>query len=220
MVVRDPGPPGFAAASDAAEPPSTSTVTSWSKEAAGPCPPSLHSGREEEERVVRGGARPSGVGYSASASSAARTPQLFTSHRPELGPVATPSVRGGRRACSSFWAAAWLAEVRVLIAREGEMGPGRQPVVPAAEDGGDSGLEPSIQRPWRWTGVEGWGGLSRGCPGRERKGGAGPTGFCQLGVRELAGAEITPALEPCERGAGGASGYSEGLAGGGEGVQG
>lgn len=104
-----------------------------------------------------GGARPSGVGYRESASSAARAPQLFTSHRPELGPVATPSVRGGRRACSSFWAAAWLAEVRVLIAREGEMGPGRQPVVPAAEDGGDSGLEPSIQRPWRWTGVEGRG---------------------------------------------------------------
>lgn len=157
MVVRDPGPPGFAAAAaDAAEPPSTSTVTSWSKEAAGPCPPSLHSGREEEERVVQG-ARPSGAGYSESASSAARAPQLFTSHRPELGPVATPSVRGGRRACSSFWAAAWLAEVRVLIAREREMGPGRQPVVPAAEDGGDSGLEPSIQRPWRWTGVEGRG---------------------------------------------------------------
>lgn len=59
MVVRDPGPPGFAAAAaDAAEPPSTSTVTSWSKEAAGPCPPSLHSGREEEERVVRGARGP------------------------------------------------------------------------------------------------------------------------------------------------------------------
>lgn len=37
------------------------------------------------------------------------------------------------------------------------MGPGRQPVVPAAEDGGDSGLESSIQWPWWWTGVEGRG---------------------------------------------------------------
>lgn len=66
----------------------------------------------------------------------------------------------------------------------------------------------------------GTGGLSWGCPGRQRRGGAGPTGFCQLGVRERAGAEITPALEPRERGAGGASGYSEGLAGGREGVRG
>lgn len=50
------------------------------------------------------------------------------------------------------------------------MGPGRQPVVPAAEDGGDLGLEPSIQRPWRWTG---WrdGGPEPGLPWeREERG--------------------------------------------------
>lgn len=123
----------------------------------GPARRACTQAARRKSRWSGAGARPSGVGYGESASSAARAPQLFTSHRPELGPVTTPSVRGGLRACSSFWAATWLAEVWVLITQEGEMDPGRQPVVPAAEDGGDSGLEPSIQRPWRWMGVEGRG---------------------------------------------------------------
>lgn len=106
MVVRDPGPPGFAAAADAAEPPSTSTVTSWSKEAAGPCPPSLHSGREEEERVVRGGAR--GPAESATVSQPPQRPahpsfsrltgqNSVRSPRPVSGEAAERAVHSGQR---------------------------------------------------------------------------------------------------------------------------
>lgn len=190
-VVQGPGPPGLAAASDAAQQPSISTVTSWSKVAAGPCPPCPHTGHEEEARVVRGGTRPGGVGSGESASSVVCTTQLFPSHRPEhrqaqfrgrldrVRCILGSGVTSSRLASVSERRGNGPGEVaRGLCCRRWwGHGPGAIRSAAVAANGR--------------SGCGGKGGLGRSCPGREEAGGR-PAGFCELGAREWEDAEITP----------------------------
>lgn len=89
-------------------------------------------------------------------------------------------------------------------------------MVSAAEDGGDTGLEPSVRRPWRpmgALGAEGRGAWAGAAPG-ERKREEGQQDFVSWarGSGRMQRSHLV--LEPRERGAGDASGYSKGAGGG------